>query len=320
MNLHENPELFRELISVTANAFNIPEIYVEKDYWVTRVLLKLSQSEYRENFVFKGGTALSKAFRIIHRFSEDVDLAFHYDGSLSANQVRNRIRAAEKAITQGLEKTNNPQSSAGSKFRKHYYQYPHELSGDFGHASAEILLEINSFTTPEPFTLMPVNTLIADFILTTTRQDLLMIYGLTTFNVNVLDIRRTIAEKILGLVRASHDEDISTLSAKIRHIYDLVMIRRQPEYHVFFTSDELHDLLNIVRASDRDLFQQAATWLDCPLANCRLFNAPEETWRRIEGTFRNGFAELVYDKSLPDTAEVTGLLRDVHGVLLRLDS
>lgn len=38
MNLHEDKELFRNAIKITAQQINIPEIYVEKDYWVTYAL------------------------------------------------------------------------------------------------------------------------------------------------------------------------------------------------------------------------------------------------------------------------------------------
>jgi hypothetical protein len=48
---------------------------VEKDIWVCYVLGKLfSLKELQEKLVFKGGTCLSKAYGLIERFSEDVDL------------------------------------------------------------------------------------------------------------------------------------------------------------------------------------------------------------------------------------------------------
>ena len=75
MNLHNSPGAYLELIQATATDSSIPAIYVEKDYWVTHVLKRLAESEYREAIVFKGGTSLSKAHRLIERFSEDIDLA-----------------------------------------------------------------------------------------------------------------------------------------------------------------------------------------------------------------------------------------------------
>ena len=48
---------------------------VEKDYWVCILLDHLfNYSAYKDCFVFKGGTSLSKAYHAIERFSEDIDL------------------------------------------------------------------------------------------------------------------------------------------------------------------------------------------------------------------------------------------------------
>lgn len=44
-----------------------------KDYWVTEVLRALVDG-YTENFAFKGGTSLTKAFHCVDRFSEDIDI------------------------------------------------------------------------------------------------------------------------------------------------------------------------------------------------------------------------------------------------------
>ncbi|WP_432807491.1 nucleotidyl transferase AbiEii/AbiGii toxin family protein [Proteus hauseri] len=65
----------------------------------THVLLQLSQSEFRDDFVFKGGTALSKFFGLIQRFSEDVDLAMFNNRGLSGNQIKNRMKSAEETIS-----------------------------------------------------------------------------------------------------------------------------------------------------------------------------------------------------------------------------
>ena len=164
MNLHKDREVFLELISRTAEYFTIPEVYVEKDYWVTKILLQISKSEFREDFIFKGGTSLSKVFALIQRFSEDIDLAMFNNQRLNGNQIKKRMKAAEEAITAGLTYVKTPSESKGSQFRKISYAYPRIIDGEFGHASDIILLETNSFTSPEPFSLMPAQSLIAEFL------------------------------------------------------------------------------------------------------------------------------------------------------------
>jgi hypothetical protein len=49
---------------------------LEKDIWVVWGLQHLFSGPYAAHLVFKGGTSLSKAYKVIRRFSEDVDLTY----------------------------------------------------------------------------------------------------------------------------------------------------------------------------------------------------------------------------------------------------
>lgn len=53
-----------------------PPHLLEKDIWVVWSLAALFESQFGSHLVFKGGTALSKAYNVIRRFSEDVDLTY----------------------------------------------------------------------------------------------------------------------------------------------------------------------------------------------------------------------------------------------------
>lgn len=86
---------------------NLPAYAIEKDWWVVQTLSILYNTEIGEHLVFKGGTSLSKAWDIIERFSEDIDLAvdrtfFGFEGALSKNQRTNLRKAANKYITEVL--------------------------------------------------------------------------------------------------------------------------------------------------------------------------------------------------------------------------
>ncbi len=48
---------------------------IEKDWWITLTLRALFQGAYAHQIVFKGGTSLSKCWKLISRFSEDIDIA-----------------------------------------------------------------------------------------------------------------------------------------------------------------------------------------------------------------------------------------------------
>ncbi len=65
----------RELFRNTANKMNLNDAIVEKDFWVCFTLDYLfHRCPWKDSITFKGGTSLSKAFHLINRFSEDIDL------------------------------------------------------------------------------------------------------------------------------------------------------------------------------------------------------------------------------------------------------
>lgn len=66
---------WKEIIETVARELGRTELMVEKDTIQSMFLLKLSKSELP--FVFKGGTSLSKAYNLIDRFSEDIDLSMN---------------------------------------------------------------------------------------------------------------------------------------------------------------------------------------------------------------------------------------------------
>jgi len=76
MSAADRAELFRS----TAAQIDLEGALVEKDFWVCWTLGHLFDIEgVRDMLMFKGGTALSKVFKLIDRFSEDIDLAIDYD-------------------------------------------------------------------------------------------------------------------------------------------------------------------------------------------------------------------------------------------------
>lgn len=96
------PNERRDIISEVAIAMGVDFTIVEKDFWVCWVLQSLfSLSIEHPSMVFKGGTSLSKAYAIIHRFSEDIDVVTAVDFFL-ARGLADPEDAPSK--TQGLER------------------------------------------------------------------------------------------------------------------------------------------------------------------------------------------------------------------------
>lgn len=77
----------------------LPSSAVEKDWWVTLSLNIIFSLPYSKHIVFKGGTSLSKAWNLIERFSEDIDLVIDrkhlgFEGELSITQVKKLRKAS----------------------------------------------------------------------------------------------------------------------------------------------------------------------------------------------------------------------------------
>jgi len=66
------PEDKREALAVASTQSGRPTHLLEKDVWVVWTLRQLYTSPYADHLIFKGGTSLSKAYRAIVRFSEDI--------------------------------------------------------------------------------------------------------------------------------------------------------------------------------------------------------------------------------------------------------
>ena len=72
----------RDVFEAAADRLDTLPSYVEKDFWVCFVLDLLfnRMPKGHPRLLFKGGTALSKAFGLIQRFSEDIDLVVYREG------------------------------------------------------------------------------------------------------------------------------------------------------------------------------------------------------------------------------------------------
>lgn len=296
MILHKEEETFKNAIQATAQHLKIREVYIEKDYWVTLVLKRLSESKFKNTAIFKGGTSLSKALKCIERFSEDIDLAVITD-DLSNNQIKNLISNIQKDITVDIQEVEiEGITSKGSKFRKTVHQYDKIISDNsFGQAVDKLLVEINSFTTPNPHSLQEIESYIAMFLKETDRLKLIEQYKLEPFYINVLNVERTLVEKIMGLIRSCyHENPIDQLQRKIRHIYDIERILKVKGVMDFLLSPDFFSMVTHVRNDDASNHEFKGEWINNPLSSSLLFNDVDNIWDKIDETYKEEFKPFVY--------------------------
>jgi hypothetical protein len=259
MRLHIDTELFSTLIAFAAEHFRISQTFIEKDYWITRALQRMSQNPNAEKVVFKGGTSLSKAYRLTNRFSEDIDIAVIAADSFSGNQLKMLIKRLAKDMANELEeKVVAGETSKGSRFYKAIYLYPNLVGLTSPTVKAgQLLIEINTYGNPYPYIKQKVTSFIADYLTAINRQDLIEEYGLKPFSINVLDKRRTIAEKLVSLIRFSFEEDIQkSLAAKIRHFYDLYYLTNDAECVEYINSADFQKDLSELLIHDQQEFDK----------------------------------------------------------------
>ncbi|MGB3343072.1 MAG: nucleotidyl transferase AbiEii/AbiGii toxin family protein [Aequorivita sp.] len=99
----------RVIINQVSTKTGLLPVAVEKDLWVMIALKATFSTEIAPHLVFKGGTSLSKAWGVIERFSEDIDLAidrsfFGFDGELTRTQVKNLRKASCRYVDQKFPK------------------------------------------------------------------------------------------------------------------------------------------------------------------------------------------------------------------------
>lgn len=95
-----------EILGLVSKQTGLPAGAIEKDWWVTLALFAIFRTQWSEYLVFKGGTSLSKSWKLIERFSEDIDLvidreALGFGGELSKTKIK-ELRKVSCSFTSGV--------------------------------------------------------------------------------------------------------------------------------------------------------------------------------------------------------------------------
>jgi predicted nucleotidyltransferase component of viral defense system len=296
MNLHTDTKNFIALVKFAAAHFKITPAFVEKDYWITLVLRRLSNSAHTENAVFKGGTSLSKGYHIINRFSEDIDIAI-INEHLSGNALKTKVRSIEKEITEGLtEIIEDGTTSKGSMFRKSLFEYPTALLGMVDSIIPNrMIVEINSFANPYPNVKQKITSFIAEYLTATNQVIFVAEYGLQPFLLNVLDKRQTMIEKLVSLFRFSFAENPRrTLAAKIRHFYDLYYLANDAECAIYIQTANFQTDFAKLLEHDKQVFDTPAGWQNKEIEQSPFVTEFSALWISLCDVYRSELPKLAF--------------------------
>ena len=313
MKLHENKTLFRQAVQFTADQMKIPAIYVEKDYWVTYALFIIFHNETGKDTVFKGGTALSKCYNMIERFSEDIDLVVLRREGESNNKLTKKIRTISEIVNAVLPEVNiEGLTQKMGMNRKTAHSYNKEFKDDYGQVRDAIVVEATWLGYYEPYTTKSIVSFVGQMMMDNKQPDIAEEYGLLPFDLLVLEPVRTICEKIMSLVRFSYGENpVDDLKKKIRHTYDLHQLLQQEVFSEFFHSTAFDEMLLKVANDDVVSFKNNNKWLSHHPKEALIFKDLENVWKELETAYSERFKNLVYGP-LPEAEAVFTTLKMIR--------
>lgn len=308
MTFHENSEEFKEAIQAAAEYFNIRSVLIEKDYWVSLVLKKLSESEYKDQVVFKGGTSLSKTYTYIARFSEDIDLALLEGKAFGDAKRKTLFKNIENTITAGLTQIkNHPETHKKGKNRRTFFDYPKTFSDPNIAAIKDVIqVELNSFTNPIPNSELAIQSLLYKFLTQQGYNKEVKEYALEPVSLNVLSLERTFSEKLLSLIRLSY-KGIDSLKSKIRHFYDLHKIVENNNILV----PETIEIIALAKQDDKSNPLFNGEWLNNTLSEAPLFKNLEKYWDKLESRYKEELPQLCWLDEIPSSEQVLSSMKKI---------
>lgn len=239
MNFYELPvkskiELFEEI----QKSIKLPLASIEKDWWVVQTLRLIYQMEAAKQLLFKGGTSLNKAWNLIERFSEDIDLALNreflgFPESVSRTQV-SKLRKASLDYLSGSFLTELTEQFLDSGFKEvdiklgeikspdqdpliFEIYYP-TITEQSEYVESKILVEVGSRSMSEPFTTKLISSMVGEHFAGQRFAD-------SPIEIPCVNPERTYLEKLFLLheefQRPAEKVRVNRLS---RHLYDIYKI------------------------------------------------------------------------------------------------
>ena len=204
---------------------------VEKDTIQSMFLYELAKSELP--FVFKGGTSLSKAYNLIDRFSEDIDLSMNRRPTQS-ERVKSKELIIDIAENLGLVLSNLEDIKSRYDYNKYVFKY----ESLFSVIPLEIIIETSYYQSVYPVDKHVVGSFVGRFCLD--RNIILPVpFEAAEVMMNVQSVERTFVDKVFAVC----DYKIQNMQDRdSRHLYDICKLLREVELN-----EELDKLIDMVR-------------------------------------------------------------------------
>lgn len=300
---------------------------VEKDWWVSRTLEIIFQMEIAKHLVFKGGTSLSKAWNLINRFSEDIDLAidkdfFGFTGELGKNQ-RDKLRK-----TAGLYTTGTFFKELQAAFIKRGFvdldfkiieakdsdqdprvleiYYPNVINSSSEYVLPRVQIEVSCRSLREPFSVKKFGALVDEVY-----ADKDFVEPL--FEVPTVNPERTFLEKVFLLHEEFHrPEEKMRVDRLSRHLYDIYHLTNAGISEKAINDKELYETI----VAHRYKFSRVGE-VDYNLHNPKTVN-PIPVNEKLE-EWKSDYAkmkeDMIYEENKPSFEDLLRNLEKLRGQL-----
>lgn len=272
--LHNDRELFEQLILRTSESLGIKAEIIEKDYYVTLFLKELVSIS--PDIIFKGGTSLSKCYHLIDRFSEDIDLNIETETKPSESR-RKHLKSSIVSVIEklGFTLTNSENVRSRRDYNRYIIDYPSVLGASY--LKEMLIIETAVYQRAYPTVRKTAGSLIYDFLSANGFDDFIRQYSLEPFELNVQSAERTMIDKLYALA----DYYLAGTTAEhSRHIYDIYKL-----LSVVKINDELKELAVSVaderRPHSRSLSVQDGTDIKAVLREIVEKNIYESDYKTI---------------------------------------
>ena len=213
MEIYKNRELFEQLILKVSQDLSINETIVEKDFYVTLILKELVKR--CPDIVFKGGTSLSKCYKLVNRFSEDIDISYEENATESKRRLINHT-IIEIVDDLGFELQNREDIKSRLDFNRFEIAYPaiFKLDALKDKVIIETVFSIRAYPTEKKI----ATSIIYDYLDNNNLLDSFEEFKHEPFNVNAQSLKRTFIDKLFAIC----DYYLSgTIKEHSRHLYDI---------------------------------------------------------------------------------------------------
>lgn len=240
MVLHKDKKSFDIAIRAASRHFNVSPAIIEKDYYVTLVLRELAKQV--PDLLFKGGTSLSKCYKIIDRFSEDIDITLDSEHQSQGKRKNLKYTIVEICSNLGLNLLNENETRSRRDYNCYKIDYcaRHSLSG----LNPQLLVETVFIVKAFPDEIKQASSMIYDYLKVVGNDEAIAQYELEPFDIRVQTLDRTLVDKVFAVCDYMLDNKAERQS---RHIYDLSRLLTLVKL-----DDNLKDLIKEVR-EDRKL-------------------------------------------------------------------